>query len=150
MEFRFLAKNRISELERELRDTRNLANRYRDMSLRGKEKKQPRQQQGDGDVNDEEEGRKITDRDLDDDEAVYKRHVLRVVDMKSMRSTAPIRVQDVIRKNEALFTVLKINTHTSFQILIFFFILGSFGWKRTPSSWSKTTQVRQCTPRQEN
>ena len=99
MEFRFLAKNRISELERELQDTRNLANRYRDMSLRGKEKKQPRQQQGDGDVNDEEEGRKITDRDLDDDEAVYKRHVLRVVDMKSMRNTAPIRVQDVIRKN---------------------------------------------------
>ena len=120
MEFRFLAKNRISELERELRDTRNLANRYRDMSLRGKEKKQPRQQQGDGDVNDEEEGRKITDRDLDDDEAVYKRHVLRVVDMKSMRNTAPIRVQDVIRKNEAFHTVLAIHLHTSFQILIFF------------------------------
>ena len=127
MEFRFLAKNRISELERELRDTRNLANRYRDMSLRGKEKKQPRQQQGDGDVNDDEEGRKITDRDLDDDEAVYKRHVLRVVDMKSMRNTAPIRVQDVIRKNEAFHTVLAINIHTSFQIFMFFFILGSSG-----------------------
>ena len=127
MEFRFLAKNRISELERELRDTRNLANRYRDMSLRGKEKKQPRQQQGDGDVNDEEEGRKITDRDLDDDEAVYKRHVLRVVDMKSMRNTAPIRVQDVIRKNEAIFTVLTIDIYPSFQIFMFFLISGSFG-----------------------
>ena len=95
----FAAKNRISELEAELRETRNLANRYRDMSLRGKDRQQVRQS---SEVEDEEadDSRKVTERDLDDDEAVYKRHVMRVVDLKSMKNTAPIRVQDVIRKNE--------------------------------------------------
>ena len=51
---------------------------------------------------------RVTDQDLDDDEAVYKRHVLRVIDTKSMRDTAPIRVSDIIRKNEVgvvLFTL---------------------------------------------
>ena len=62
----------------------------------------------------ESEGEKkkvrVTDQDLDDDEAVYKRHVLRVIDTKSMRDTAPIRVSDIIRKNEVrdgLFTLVR-------------------------------------------
>ena len=95
----FAAKNRISELEAELRETRNLANRYRDMSLRGKDRQQVRQS-SEGEDEEADDSRKVTERDLDDDEAVYKRHVMRVVDLKSMKNTAPIRVQDVIRKNE--------------------------------------------------
>lgn len=101
----FAAKNRISELEAELRETRNLANRYRDMTLRGKERQPPKSSADAGDEEGADEGCKVTDRDLDDDEAVYKRHVLRIVDTKSMKSTAPIRVQDVIRKNEVCATI---------------------------------------------
>lgn len=42
----------------------------------------------------------VTEDGLDDDEAVFKRHVARLAETKSMKLTAPIRVQDVIRKNE--------------------------------------------------
>ena len=43
---------------------------------------------------------RITEEDLDDDEAVFKRHVARLADTRTMITTSPIRVQDVVKKSE--------------------------------------------------
>ena len=42
----------------------------------------------------------VTEKDLDDDEALFKRHVEMIAESKAMRTTSPIRVTDVIRKSE--------------------------------------------------
>ena len=42
----------------------------------------------------------ITDTDLQDDEALFKRHVEMIAESKAMRTTSPIRIPDVIRKSE--------------------------------------------------
>ena len=46
--------------------------------------------------------------DLDDDEAKFKRHVARLIDSKSVRTTAPVRVEDIIRKNQVCANVCQI------------------------------------------
>jgi hypothetical protein len=45
-------------------------------------------------------GEHVTDADLQDDEALFKRHVEMIAETKSMRTTTPIRIPDVIRKSE--------------------------------------------------
>ena len=112
------ANDRIKELEQRLTEAEKIAKRYHDMYVKEKEQQSQRNKssqsqskpaatdeseptdQADDQLNNNDDRKWLTDADLDDDEAVYKRHVLRMVDTKSMKDTAPIRVQDIIRKNE--------------------------------------------------
>lgn len=56
--------------------------------------------QGDSSPQDKKKNDQVTEEDLEDDQALYKRHVARLVDLKSVVTTSPIRVTDVIRKSE--------------------------------------------------
>lgn len=47
-----------------------------------------------------ENGEKVTEKDLDDDEAMFKRHVEMIAETGAMKTTSPIRVADVVRKSE--------------------------------------------------
>ena len=112
------ANDRIKELEQRLTEAEKIAKRYHDMYVKEKEQQSQRNKssqsqskpaatdeseptdQANDQLNNNDDRKWLTDADLDDDEAVYKRHVLRMVDTKSMKDTAPIRVQDIIRKNE--------------------------------------------------
>ena len=95
-------------------ESRSIAKRYHDMYVKEKEQqakqnkskpktggkgKEAASREGEQDKENKSSAR-VTDADLDDDEAVYKRHVLRVIDTKTMKNTAPIRVQDIMRKSE--------------------------------------------------
>ncbi len=57
---------------------------------------------GAGEPGKEGSGRKekVTEDDLDDDEAIFKRHVAKISEMKAMNTTSPIRIEDIIRKSE--------------------------------------------------
>lgn len=65
------------------------------------QKKEAPENQPESDKNTKQDNEKVTEEHLEDDEALFKRHIARIADTKSMRVTSPIRVQDVIRKNEA-------------------------------------------------
>ena len=43
---------------------------------------------------------KVTEDELDDDQALFKRHVAKIAEMKAMHTTSPIRIEDIIRKSE--------------------------------------------------
>ncbi len=113
-----IAGDKIEELERELTEANDLARRYRDIYLSQKGQT-PRQTPageappGGGDY--QKEQTKVTEDELDDDEAVFKRHVYRLAETRSMLTTSPIRIQDIIRKNE-VFNVpvnYKYNNHNN-------------------------------------
>ena len=48
----------------------------------------------------EKKGEKVTEDELDDDQALFKRHVAKIAEMKAMHTTSPIRIEDIIRKSE--------------------------------------------------
>lgn len=104
--FYFLAEDKSKRLEAKLEEVDDLAKRYHDMYL-NERNKTPRSAVTSLKQEDEaasETGgvkkKEVTDADLDDDKALYKRHIERIADTKSMITTSPIRVQDIIKKNE--------------------------------------------------
>ncbi|ELT90162.1 hypothetical protein CAPTEDRAFT_227759 [Capitella teleta] len=44
----------------------------------------------------------VTEDDLQDDEAVFKRHVEMIAETRAMKATSPIRITDIVRKSECL------------------------------------------------
>ena len=124
----FAAESRVKNLESELEESQALTRRYRDMyvierdrarpqtSTRRGENKTPRDETGSnkdaGGGKDsrsiarskqEDDGgkkEKVTEDDLDDDEAMFKRHIAKIAEMKAMHTTSPIRIEDIIRKSE--------------------------------------------------
>ena len=86
----------------QLSDANRLAQRYRDMYLTEKGGKS-----ADGDrvshksvYSGNDNVSHVSDADLQDDEALFKRRVAKLASMKSMITTTPIRLEDIIRKNE--------------------------------------------------
>ena len=123
----FTAELRVKELEHQLEESQDLCRRYRDMYLKARGGtdgdnaaiESDRSVSNNSKDNDSKHGSqdgsrgnskersprgqskdKVTEDDLDDDEALYKRHIARLADSKSVKTTAPIRVTDVIRKSE--------------------------------------------------
>ncbi|KAI0220496.1 hypothetical protein LSAT2_027990 [Lamellibrachia satsuma] len=118
------ADTRKQHLEMELDKTKNIAQRYRRLYLEAKEKTQTlsmkvqRLQNSDSEMETTVEDSsfesekydaeaktkvKVTEDDLDDDEARIKRHLARIRETKAMLTTScNIRVVDIIRKNETL------------------------------------------------
>lgn len=52
--------------------------------------------------NEEEKFVKVTEDDLHDDKALFEKHIARVVETSSMITTSPIRIEDIVRKNQCL------------------------------------------------
>ncbi len=108
--FVFIAEDIIEKLETELAQANDLAKRYRDRYVQ--EKMHTPRHSSAATVHapppppppvsepGEDKPAKVTEDDLDDDEAIFKRHVARLAETKSMGTTTPIRIQDIIRKNE--------------------------------------------------
>ena len=98
------AEAKINQLEEEMTHVKDVAKRYRDVYVNSNKGSAPESLCGteSGHVKSEADDRskKIMTEELDDDEALFKRHVVRLAETKSMKTTAPIRVQDIIRKND--------------------------------------------------
>ena len=93
----------MEKLEAALAEATQLAKRYRRLYLDEKSARRAARAPSpelDSDRSRDTDSSRLTEEDLEDDEALFKRHVARLADTKSMLATTPIRVQDVIRKNE--------------------------------------------------
>ena len=93
----------MEKLEAALAEATQLAKRYRRLYLDEKSARRAARApspEPDSDRSRDTDSSRLTEEDLEDDEALFKRHVARLADTKSMLATTPIRVQDVIRKNE--------------------------------------------------
>ena len=75
-------------------------NSQRDGGGGGGKDSRARTSRHDDDGNSSSRREKVTEDDLDDDEAIFKRHIAKISEMKAMNTTSPIRIEDIIRKSE--------------------------------------------------
>ena len=106
--FLFPAEEKVKHLQGDLDESQDLTRRYRDMYLTEKDKSNG-QNSGRGSTGSgkdsqqsdkNSENGELNDDDLDDDVGLYKRHVSKLAESGKMITTSPIRIADIIRKNE--------------------------------------------------